>query len=56
MCHSHPEAMPTEVRDFIERNYSSDESLGYKAGDLRGGISVVIPIKDEFAFKFLSRK
>ncbi|MEE9503820.1 MAG: DUF3365 domain-containing protein [Thermodesulfobacteriota bacterium] len=56
MCHSRPEAMPSEVRKFIEGNYSSDKSLGYKAGDLRGGISVVIPIKDEFAFEFLSKK
>ncbi|MDR4497860.1 MAG: DUF3365 domain-containing protein [Candidatus Scalindua sp.] len=56
MCHSHSEAMPPEVREFIERNYSTDESLGYKAGELRGGISVLIPIQDEFAFEFLSKE
>ena len=56
MCHSHSEAMPSEAREFIEKNYSTDESLGYKAGELRGGISVVIPIQDEYSFEFLSKK
>ncbi len=54
MCHSHSEAMPTEVREFIERNYSTDDSMGYKAGELRGGISVVIPIQDGFAVEYIS--
>ena len=56
MCHSNAETMPSQVREFIEKNYTTDKSLGYHAGDLRGGISVTIPIKDEFAFKFLSKK
>ncbi|MHC4523395.1 MAG: Tll0287-like domain-containing protein [Planctomycetota bacterium] len=48
MCHSVPEVMPPEVREYIENNYSTDKALGYKEGDLRGGISVIIPITDEF--------
>lgn len=46
MCHSYPEAMPPEVREYIKKNYSTDEALGYKEGDLRGGISVIIPITE----------
>jgi len=56
MCHSDVDSMPSQVKNFIEKNYTSDESFGYHAGDLRGGISVVIPLKDEFAFEFLSKK
>ncbi len=48
MCHSVPEAMSPEVREYIENNYSTDKALGYKEGDLRGGISVIIPITEEF--------
>lgn len=44
MCHSVPEVMPQEVRKYIEKNYATDMALGYKEGDLRGGISVIIPI------------
>ena len=56
MCHSDADSMPSQVKEFIEKNYTTDESFGYHAGDLRGGISVVIPLKDEFAFEFLSKK
>ncbi len=52
MCHSQSESMPAEVREYIERNYSNDESMGYKAGELRGGISVIIPIKDDLSLSF----
>ncbi|MCP4366279.1 MAG: DUF3365 domain-containing protein [Planctomycetes bacterium] len=48
MCHSVPEVMSPEVREFIENNYTTDKALGYKEGDLRGGISVIIPITEEF--------
>lgn len=48
MCHSVPEVMTPEVRAYIERNYSTDKALNYKEGDLRGGISVIIPITEEF--------
>lgn len=44
LCHSVPEVMPREVREYIEKNYATDMALGYKEGDLRGGISVIIPI------------
>lgn len=48
MCHSVPEVMSPEVREYIENNYTTDKALGYKEGDLRGGISVIIPITEEF--------
>lgn len=47
MCHSVPEVMSPEVREYIEKNYSTDKALGYKEGDLRGGISVIIPITEK---------
>lgn len=46
MCHSSPEAMPPGVKAYIERNYGNDQAMGYKEGDLRGGISVIIPIPE----------
>ncbi len=46
MCHSVPEAMPPEIRAYIEKYYTTDEALGYKEGDLRGGISITIPITE----------
>ena len=56
MCHSDSESMPSQVKEFIEKNYATDNSFGYHAGDLRGGISVIIPLKDEYAFDFLAKK
>ncbi len=56
MCHSDSETMPSQVKEFIEKNYATDNSFGYHAGDLRGGISVVIPLKDDYAFEFLTKK
>lgn len=50
VCHSVPEVMPPAVREYIERNYSTDRALGYKEGDLRGGISVIIPITEGFRY------
>lgn len=46
LCHSVPEAMPPEVRAYINKYYATDEALGYKEGDLRGGISIAIPVKE----------
>ena len=50
------EAMLTKIRKYIEKNYPNDDSLEFHAGELRGVISVVIPIEDEFVFEFLSKK
>ena len=46
VCHSTYEAMPPEVRAYMESNYGSDNAMGYKLGDLRGGISIVVPVMD----------
>ncbi|MFQ5861557.1 MAG: DUF3365 domain-containing protein [Candidatus Brocadiales bacterium] len=46
LCHSVPEVMPPEIRAYIKKYYATDEALGYKEGDLRGGISITIPITE----------
>ncbi|MFQ5861647.1 MAG: DUF3365 domain-containing protein [Candidatus Brocadiales bacterium] len=48
LCHSVPEVMPPEIRAYIEKYYAADEALGYKEGDLRGGISITVPITEWF--------
>lgn len=44
-CHGNKEDMDKEVRKFIEAQYPGDQALGYREGDLRGGISVIIPVE-----------
>lgn len=44
-CHGHPSNIQTDVRRFIKRFYPDDEATGYKLGDVRGAISVKIPVK-----------
>ena len=39
-CHSAEETVP----EFIKENYPDDKATDYKAGDLRGAISVYVPI------------
>ncbi len=39
-CHSAEETVP----EFIQERYPEDKATGYKRGDLRGAISVAVPI------------
>ncbi len=43
-CHGDPAAMPPELRTEIRERYPDDEATGYAAGDLRGAVSVTIPL------------
>ncbi len=42
-CHSNPENMDTRLLNQLSRLYPEDKALGYKEGDFRGLISVIIP-------------
>ncbi|HHT9135020.1 MAG TPA: Tll0287-like domain-containing protein [Candidatus Avalokitesvara rifleensis] len=50
-CHGEKESIPKEIREFLESRYPQDAATGYKTGDLRGGISVTIPVADWFLDK-----
>lgn len=43
-CHGDPAAMSPEVRDLLAERYPADRATGYRAGDLRGAISVRVPV------------
>ena len=42
-CHGTGEEIPASVRRRIEERYPEDRATGYRAGDFRGVVSVVIP-------------
>ena len=46
VCHGAKEDIRPEISGFLEKRYPNDNALGYKEGDLRGGISMVIPLED----------
>jgi hypothetical protein len=43
-CHGAVENIPPAVRSVIAERYPSDSAVGYAAGDLRGAITVRIPL------------
>ena len=45
-CHGAKEGIRPEISEFLEKRYPDDNALGYKEGDLRGGISMMIPLED----------
>jgi methyl-accepting chemotaxis protein len=45
-CHGAKEDIRPEISEFLEKRYPDDNALGYKEGDLRGGISMMIPLED----------
>lgn len=44
-CHGDPESFSPEVRAVLAERYPEDEAVGYEAGDLRGAISVTVPLR-----------
>lgn len=42
-CHGDPAGFPVELRRRLADRYPSDSATGYKVGDFRGAISVVVP-------------
>lgn len=43
-CHGDVTEMPEEVRQVITAHYPHDKATGYKVGDLRGAISIKMPL------------
>lgn len=46
-CHGAPAAIPQEVKQILSSRYPKDLATGYAAGDLRGAVSVRIPLNGE---------
>jgi hypothetical protein len=42
-CHGSPAEISGEVRELLKERYPEDQATGYRLGDLRGIVSVVIP-------------
>ena len=45
-CHGDEEKVKPAIRQFLKRKYPFDEAFGYKEGDLRGGISLTVSLKN----------
>ena len=43
-CHGPKEAIPSAVRAVLAEKYPEDRATGYRSGDLRGAVSVKIPL------------
>lgn len=44
-CHGSESQIPADVRRILAVNYPKDRATGYKLGDVRGAISVRIPLE-----------
>ncbi len=45
-CHGEKEKIRPAIKQFLERRYPYDEAFGYKEGDIRGGICIVILLEN----------
>lgn len=46
-CHGEPARIPDEVKQILGSRYPQDLATGYAAGDLRGAVSVRIPLNGQ---------
>ena len=46
-CHGKREEIREDILEYLEAHYPHDMTTGYKQGDLRGGISITIPIVEQ---------
>ncbi len=44
-CHGPAEAIAPEVREILARRYPHDRATGYRAGELRGAVSIKQPLE-----------
>lgn len=44
LCHGDREHIPEEIRSVLNRQYPFDAATGYKAGELRGAVSIKQPL------------
>lgn len=47
-CHGEKESISKDIRTFLDAHYPKDVATGYKDGDIRGGISIKIPVAEWF--------
>ena len=45
-CHATKDETRPEIRKFLEKKYPYDQAFGYKEGDVRGGISIIISLEN----------
>jgi len=46
-CHGPADKIPTEVRAVLEKEYPRDRATGYRAGELRGAVSVTVAVPEQ---------
>src|SRR5690606_8583150 len=44
-CHGERERLAPTVRSLLDERYPNDEATGYRVGDLRGMVSVRVPLR-----------
>lgn len=44
LCHGPAETIPDTIKTVLKNNYPFDAAIGYKAGDLRGAVSIKQPL------------
>jgi Protein of unknown function (DUF3365) len=44
VCHGQKDEIPAPIRAVLQQNYPYDQATGYKAGDLRGAVSIKQPM------------
>jgi hypothetical protein len=47
LCHGPREYIPEEIKNVLSRQYPFDTATGYKAGELRGAVSIKQRLSDE---------
>lgn len=45
-CHGTPDEVGEDVRAALRRRYPDDQAIGFRPGDLRGAISIRVPLPD----------
>lgn len=43
-CHGAPAQIKSEVQALLKKHYSGDQATGYKEGDLRGAVTVILTL------------
>jgi hypothetical protein len=44
-CHGPASQIKPEVKALLRKHYPQDQATGYKEGDLRGAVTVILPLK-----------
>lgn len=44
-CHGGPKDVSVEVREILKQKYPEDRALNHQVGDIRGAVSVIIPLE-----------